>query len=283
MTSSIPAPGELVRPLADLSAWTAYFRGAEIPVLRETVDSLEALRPNEEQTDANSIGEMIGGDPLMTLKVFVHASAHRGRSVVTGAETVIAALVMMGIPPFFRAFTDQPAVEDRLAAIPEALEGLERVMRRAHRGARFALAFAVHRTDPHAATVHAAALLHEFAEMLLWCHAPRLALLIRQRQDADPALRSSVAQQSVLHIELAELQNALTQAWQLPSLLAEGAREPHAAHTGARTVALASRLARHTANGWDNPAVPDDVAEVATLLNLSPAAALHLVTQIDAE
>ena len=157
-------------------------------------------------------------------------------------------------------------------------------MRRAHRGARFALAFAVHRTDPHAASVHAAALLHEFAEMLLWCHAPRLALLIRQRQDADPALRSSVAQRSVLHIELAELQNALTQAWQLPSLLAESSRrEPHAGHTGARTVALASRLARHTANGWDNPAVPDDVAEVAALLNLSPAATLHLVTEIDAE
>ena len=47
----------------------AHFRRAEIPVLRETVEALEALRANEEQTDANSIGEMIGGDPLMTLKV----------------------------------------------------------------------------------------------------------------------------------------------------------------------------------------------------------------------
>jgi len=282
MTSSMPAPGELVRPLADLAAWTAYFRSAEIPVLRETVEALEALRANEEQTDANSIGEMIGGDPLMTLKVFAHASAHRGRSVVTGAETVIAALVMTGIPPFFRAFAMQPAVEDRLAAMPEALEGLERVMRRAHRGARFALAFAIHRTDPHAATIHAAALLHEFAEMLLWCHAPRLAVRIRQSQDANPALRSSVAQRSVLHVELADLQQALTQAWQLPSLLAEAGHEPLAGHTGARTVALASRLARHTANGWDNPAVPDDVGEIATLLNLSPAATLHLVMEIEA-
>jgi HD-like signal output (HDOD) protein len=282
MTTSIPPPGELVRPLADLSAWTAYFRSAEIPVLRETLEALEALRANEEQTDANSIGEMIGGDPLMTLKVFVHASAHRARSVVTGAETVIAALVMMGIPPFFRAFATQPAVEDRLAAMPEALEGLERVMRRAHRGARFALAFAIHRTDPHAATIHAAALLHEFAEMLLWCHAPRLALLIQQRQDADPALRSSVAQQRILHIELAELQQALTQAWQLPSLLSDANREPHAGHTGARTVSLASRLARHTAHGWENAAVPDDIAEIAVLLNLSAQATLQLAMETDA-
>ena len=94
MTSSTPVPHELIHPLADLAAWTNHFRLAEIPVLRETAEALEALRANEERTDANSIGEMIGGDPLMTLKVLAHASDHRGRSVVTGAETVIAALVI---------------------------------------------------------------------------------------------------------------------------------------------------------------------------------------------
>ena len=209
MTSSTPALEGLVRPLADLAAWVAYFRRAEIPVLRETIDALDALRANEERTDANSIGEMIGGDPLMTLKVLVHVGEHRGRTVVTGAETVISALVMMGIPPFFRTFAAPEAVEDRLALSPEALAGVQRVLRRAHRGARFALAFAIHRADPDAASIHAAALLHEFAEMLLWCHAPRLALKICALQDADPALRSSVAQQRVLRIELADLQQAL--------------------------------------------------------------------------
>ena len=135
---------------------------------------------------------------------------------------------MMGISPFFRAFAAPPAVEDRLAGSPDALAGLQRVLRRAHRGASFALAFAIHRTDPHAATVHAAALLHEFAEMLLWCHAPTLALRIRALQDADPTLRSSVAQHGVLGIELAELQQALVAAWRLPSLLAEASQEPQA-------------------------------------------------------
>jgi HD-like signal output (HDOD) protein len=273
----------LERPLADVAAWTSHFRRAEIPVLRETVEALDALRANEDRTDANSIGEMIGGDPLMTLKVLAYASDHRGRSVVTAPETVIAALVMMGIPPFFRAFSAPTSVDDRLADSPEALAGLQRVLRRAYRGARFALAFAVHRTDPHAATVHAAALLHEFAEMLLWCHAPQLALRIRAMQDADLTLRSSVAQRSVLRIELDELQQALVSAWRLPSLLAETAKEPHAGQTGARAVALGSRLARHTADRWENAAVPDDVAEVAAFLNLSPAAALARVMQIDAD
>jgi hypothetical protein len=283
MTSSNPASQELQRPLADLAAWTNHFRCAQIPVLRETVEALEALRANEDRTDANSIGEVIGGDPLMALKVLAFASDHRGRSVVTGPETVISALVMMGIPPFFRAFAAPVSIEDRLSAWPEALSGLERVLRRAHRGARFALAFAVHRADPHAATIHAAALLHEFAEMLLWCHAPSLALQIRALQDADPSLRSSVAQRSVLNIELDDLQQALVGAWRLPALLLESKRAPQATQVGARTVALGARLARHSAAAWDNAAIPDDIEEVAGLLNVSPAAALHLAMEIDAE
>jgi hypothetical protein len=273
----------IVRPLADLAAWTRHFRGAEIPVLRETVDALEALRANEERTDANSIGEMIGGDPLMTLKVFAHVADHRGRSVVTGPDTVIAALVMMGIPPFFHAFAAPVALEDQLADSSDALAGLQRVLRRAHRGARFALAFAIHRIDPHAATIHAAALLHEFAEMLLWCHAPRLAVRIQANQDADPALRSNVAQKDVLGIELDELQQALVVGWRLPSLLLDSGRDPKApTAVGVRTVALAARLARHTSAGWENAAIPDDIAEISTLLNLSPAAALQLAMETDA-
>src|SRR3982751_1471392 len=103
MTGGASAPATLVRPLPNLAAWTDHFRRAEIPVLRETIDALDGLRANEERTDANSIGEMISGDPLMTLKVLVHVGEHRGRTVVTGPETVISALLLMGRPPLFRS------------------------------------------------------------------------------------------------------------------------------------------------------------------------------------
>ena len=279
MTSPLPSRGmELVAPLRELAAWTARFQRAPIPVLRDTADSLEAFRANEDNTDANSIGEMIAGDPLMTLKVLAYESEHRGRRVVTSAETVTSALVMMGIPPFFRAFGPQPIVEDWLAHRPEALAGLQGVLQRAHRGADFALAFAIHRVDPDAAVIHAATLLHEFAELLLWCHAPALALKIQHAQASDPELRSSMVQRQVLNIELADLQRSLTSAWRLPALIADVAAQGQAtAHTSARIVSLGARLARHTTHGWDNAAIPDDVAEIAQLLNLSPAAALDLV------
>ena len=282
MTSSSPAPApQRLDAPHDLAAWTHWFASADIPILPETAEALEALRANEDNVDANSLGEMISGDPLMTLKVLAYESQHRGRRVITSAETVISALVMMGISPFFRAFGPQQTIDERLGERPEALEGLQRVLRRAHRGANFALAFAVHRTDPDAAVIHAAALLHEFAEMLLWCHAPELAAKVQAMQEADPTLRSSAAQRAVLNVELAKLQRALAEEWRLPALIVESTAEAKAAgQTSARIVALAARLARHTARGWDNAALPDDLSEISALLNLSAESTLKLLREI---
>lgn len=280
MPSNQPPP--LTEALRDLAAWTAHFRAAEIPVLAHTAQTLEALRANEDAVDANGIGELVSHDPLMTLKVLSYAATHRPARVVTDAETVTAALVMMGITPFFRAFGPQPTVNQRLAGVPGALEGLLAVLKRAHRGANFALAFAVHRMDSDAAVIHEAALLHDFAEMLLWCHAPALALRIRAAQQADPTLRSNVVQTQVLNIELCDLQQALMRAWHLPELLIRITDDRHATQAAVRNVVLAVRLARHTARGWDNAALPDDLADIGALLNLSPAAVLQLVQGVEA-
>lgn len=271
----------LTHPLRDLAAWTAYFAAAGIPVLDDTAQALEAMRANEDEVDANSLGEMISGDPLMTLKVLAHAASKRTERMVTDTETVTAALVMMGITPFFRDFGPQPTVEQWLAERPLALEGLNEAMRRAHRGATFALGFAVHRMDHDAAVIHAAALLHDFAEMLVWCHAPDLALRIREKQQADPTLRSSLVQREILNVDLADLQQSLMKAWRLPELLTRISDDRHAEHASVKTVALAVRLARHSAHGWDNAALPDDIGEIAALLNLSTAATLQLVRDIE--
>jgi len=239
------------------------------------------MRANEDDVDANLIGEMVADDPLMTLKVLAYASTHRPARLVTDVETVTAAVVLMGISPFFGAFGLQPTVEDRLADRPEALQGLLAVIRRAHRASRFALAFAIHRQDHDAALIHEAALLHDFAEMLLWVHAPDLALKIQQAQAADPTLRSSAAQLQFLNIDLFDLQQALMKAWTLPDLLIRISDDRHAEHPAVKNVMLAIRLARHSAHGWDNPAIPDDVADIAQLLNLSVPAARAMLEDLD--
>ena len=287
----MPASVTLTRPLPDLAAWTAWFRDAAIPVQGKTTAELALLREAEEvrgDVDAHQLADPVERDPLMALRLLATvARARRARDPFdqrASPETVTAALVMMGIGPFFRAFDALPTVEHLLAEQPEALAGLQRVIRRAHRAADFALGFAVHRMDEDAAVLQLAALLHDFAEMLLWCHAPTLALEIERRQQLDPTLRSVTVQRELLRIELPALQQALMRAWALPELLVRITDDSKAEHPQVRSVLLAIRLARHTqdsAGGWNNAAVPDDVADVARLLNLSTGAAQQLLVDID--
>ncbi|MDM4767959.1 HDOD domain-containing protein [Pelomonas sp. SE-A7] len=276
-----PHASPLHQALPDLARWTGFFRNAEIPVLAATAESLELMRANEDDVDANMLGELISTDPLMSLKVLAYAAAHRSSRLVTDAETVTAALVLMGIPPFFRAFGPQPTVESWLADRPDALEGLQRVLRRADRASRFALGFAAHRLDPDAAVVYSAALLHDFAEMLLWLHAPDLALEIRNRQRADRSLRSAEVQQAVLNIELGDLEQSLMQTWRLPELLTQITDDKHGHDPRVLSVRLAVRLARHSADGWSDAALPDDIRDISQLLNLDLAATERLLHEFD--
>ena len=274
-------PAFIQTPLRDSAAWVAAFDRLDIPVLAATAVAIEEWRANEDAVDAHLLAESLDSDPLMTLKLLRHVAVLRHGRDQSDAETAIEALVMLGITPFFRAFGPQPTVEARLADQPEALEGLRQVLHRSHRAARFALGFAVHRGDHDAALIHEAALLHDFAEMLLWTHAPTLALALRRRQQAEPTLRSADAQRTLLHVDLSDLQQSLMKAWRLPALLVQ-ISDDHASHRAqVRNVQLAIRLARHSAQGWDNAALADDVDEIAALLNLGTQPTLNLLHDLD--
>lgn len=266
----------------DLVAWAGRFDAATLPVLAATADQIEALRTVEGQVDAKLVASTIGADPLILLKVMAHVARLRRGRVGGEPETLTAALVMLGIGPFFTAFGPQPAAQDRLARFPGALEGFLAVLQRSRRAARFALGFAAHRLDRDAAVIHDAALLHDFAELLLWLDSPELALELARRQAADRSVRSAEAQRQVLNFELADLQHHLMQAWRLPSLLVQITND----HAGRQTpqstnVRLAIRVARHSSICWDNPALPDDFAEIGALLQLAPTHAAKLVREID--
>jgi HD-like signal output (HDOD) protein len=278
--SALPAASTFRTP-RDVESWVRYFQLLEIPVLASTAASIEEMRLIEDDVDARIISEVIGRDPLMTLKLLVHASTQGSNRRLTDAETVVEALVLMGITPFFRTFGPQPTVEDHLAGQPAALAGLLHVLSRADRAARFAASFAIHRADHDAIVLHEAAQLHDFAEMLLWLHAPGLALELQRRQQADPALRSCAAQRDVLNAELNDIQHVLMKVWRLPEILVRITDDSHAENSQVRNVLLAIRLARHTMDGWDNPALPDDIRDIAALLHLGTEPTRQLLLDID--
>ncbi len=280
--SALPVANPFRTP-RDVDDWVRYFRLVDIPVLASTAAAIEEMRLIEDDVDARIISEVIGRDPLMTLKLLVYASTQGANRRLTDAETVVEALVLMGITPFFRAFGPQPTVEDHLAHHPQALAGLQHVLLRADRAARFAASFAIHRADHDAVVLHEAAQLHDFTEMLLWLHAPDLALELQRRQHADPTLRSSAAQRDLLNAELNDVQHVLMQLWRLPEILVRITNDSHAENSQVRNVLLAIRVARHTMNGWDNPALPDDIRDIAALLHLSLEPTRQLLLDIDAD
>ena len=278
-----PALPAMTRPPRDTAGWARLFELDALPVLACTADALEEARANEDMVDAHLLAESIAADPVMTLKLLAHLGYLRRGRDSGEPETVTAALVMLGIPPFFRRFGPQAVIEDQLAGLPEAMDGYRAVMRRSQRAANFATGFAVQRMDHDVAVIHAAALLHDVAELLLWLRAPQWATAIAHRQAAEPTLRSADVQRELLGATLPDIQHALMLHWRIPRLLTRITDDAqHNDSAQVRNVLLAVRLARHTATGWDNPAVPDDIRDIAQLLNLGLEPTHRLLLEIDA-
>lgn len=276
------------QPLPSLAAWVEAFANADIPILSESASEIALLREIEEargDMDAHTLAESLENDPLTTLKVLVHVSRYCTRLSIEPPETLVGALVMLGVGPFFTAFTTPPDVETCLANQPEALEGLLQVVHRSRRAAHFATGFALKRQDQDVIVIQEAALLHPFAEMLLWCHAPALMLEITRRLKADHTLRSAAVQQDVLGVRIDDLAQELMRRWQLPDLLIHCTDQRLVNDPKVRTVTLGVRIARHTQHGWDDPhclaALPDDASDVGLLLNIAPEAAHRLIRGMD--
>jgi HD-like signal output (HDOD) protein len=263
------------------ATWAYLLSTAEIPVLQRTIEELARLREDEDALTARDISRVLLHDPLFTLRVLQYLQAHRRPTQVTDITTVEHALMMLGVTPFFEQFAKMPSVEQHLDEYPHALAGLMDVMSRAHCAALYAHDWAVVRHDIKADEVAIAALLHDLAEMLLWCFAPDLALQILKMLRADKALRTRDAQQTVLGFRILDLQNALMIEWKLAAMLQSLMDDAHpVAPARQMNVALAVNLARHSAHGWDNPALPDDYAAIQKLLNLAEDEVLDRVQRV---
>ncbi len=257
--------------------WVAFFTSAEIPILRQTALELNALRERQEEVGAKQITRVVINDPLMMFKVLAYANNHRARSQLHDLVQVEQAIIMMGNATFFERIPFSPLVEDVLNAHATALMDVLKLMIRAHRAGYFCAEFASHLKDLHAEELRVAASLHDFAEMLMWCFNPDQMNLIAERQQADATLRSKHAQQSVLGFTLQTLQTELVKVFNLPSLLTDLMDEAQLHLPRVKNVQLAVNLARHSADGWHNAALPDDYQDIAQLLHVDAARVKHLV------
>lgn len=256
-------------PLATIDDYISYFSALPLPALRRSMKALGELRDHEDKVSGRLLAAEVLRDPLLALRLLVFLEKRRSRTQNHDITTIDRAIMMMGTTPFFANFCELPTVEETLAQHPKALVGVLRVIARARNAAQWARDWALVRHDIDVDEVTVAALLHDAAEILLWCFAPELMQTVAVMCQRNPGLRSHVAQSEVLGITVQELQIELVRAWHLPNLLVWLMDEEYSGNPRVQNVLLACNLARHASRGWDDPALADDYAAIADLLRIN--------------
>lgn len=255
-------------PFPGANAWVEHFTEIELPVLRHTVQQLNELRDTAETINTRKLAAIIEHDPLMTLRVFRTMQQRRSKSQSADITTIERSLVMIGTQNFYNSIQDPPILEQQLKGYPKAMLGLLKVIARSRVAAQWARDWALLRQNASFDEITMAALLHELVEILMWCFAPNLAIRAKERLAAEPGRRSSQIQQEVFGASLDEIAVELIAHWGLPPLLCSLLNPADADTANVRNVKLAVDLARHSANGWNDPALPDDYRAIETLLHI---------------
>ncbi|TCV90195.1 HDOD domain-containing protein [Sulfurirhabdus autotrophica] len=247
--------------------WVDEFRNKEIPVLRKTAKEFQRMSSNTRDLTPSRIAAVVYRDPLMTLRIlrFINGM-HRGR--LAGEVTTIEhAIMMLGIDPFFKQFSQLTFIDDHLGYSRYAFVGLMRVISRAHHAAYQAWDWAVLRNDVKAEEVYTGTLVQSLGEQMFWCFAPEVHLDIvkSMRQDKLPFIET---QKALLGFEFSQFQMALARAWNLPELYIDFMDPENSERPRVIDIRLADSIARRSDRGWYQEALWQDMKDVALLLRM---------------
>lgn len=252
--------------MESLAHWVTTLSGANVPVLRATIGALAQLRKREDTLTAREVSQVVLQDPLMTLRALRFSQSRVTTRQVAEITTVEHILMMFGLKAFFKSCDELVALEDALSAHPVALRGVLGVMSRADHAAHYARAIAGLRFDVEVDEIVISALLHDLAELLMWSTAPTVMLQLEHMVTHTPGLRSAQAQRVALGFTLVELELELARAWNLPALFQQLLDDDHADHPRVLSVTLSVALARHSAHGWYDAALPHDIAHIKKIV-----------------
>lgn len=248
--------------MLSVNDWVQSLSGSNLPVLRKTIMSLAELKRREDTITAREVSAVVLQDPLMTLRVLRYSQSQVTARQLAEITTIEHVLMMFGLKSFFAHCTDLKPIEDVLRSYPIALNGVLGVMSRAYHASHYARAIAGLRFDVEVDEIVISALLHDLAELLLWSTAPKVAMQLEHMVAHVPGLRSASAQRLALGCTLVDLELALAREWNLPKLFQQLLDDHHADNPRVLSVTLSVALARHSAHGWYDAALPDDFAHI---------------------
>lgn len=254
--------------MKSLTEWVEGTTLEALPVLHRTVSAISYMARNTENLSATDISEIVLHDPLMTLKVIGLVNAKSRGRFGAGIASAQGAVIMLGVPPFFRHFAALSAIEDTMQGREKERDGLLNCLSRVHHAAWQARDLATLRADVKAEEVYIGALLHDMGEMVMWCVAPELMLQILKAVRRDKISRVA-AENNILGFSLWEFQLALAEAWKLPELLLTFMDNKNTTNPRALMAIICSALARHAVTGWHSPRLLADYEVIAGQFNFS--------------
>ncbi len=262
----------------DFQTWIDILEQDGTFVLKRTLRDLSRIDRDADQPDVAGVVSILEQDPLMTIILLRFLQKNRRHSQLDDVVQVDQALMMIGMQTFFtRVMDGLQTAEDQLKHNLPALAGMLHTVKRATRAASYARDWAIRQKDLSFELIRITALLHNFAEILLWLHAPEQMGEVHRLQVHDRARRTRDVQTEVLGFKVSDLQLELARRWNLPELLVHFMERNYTQQRRIQTVVLAVNLARHSENGWNDAALPDDYREIGELLHMKPDDVMVLV------
>jgi hypothetical protein len=250
--------------------WVAFLKDKEIPVLSRTQLLLKELAEVRRETVApKELADIVFSDPYLALKLLRRAEGHRSSTLGHETTTALGTVLQTGLDAMLRTVKYSVLTSD-------SLHGQNDCEWVAVLSSSIARRWAAARADISAEEVAMATLLAESGELLLWHFAPELPERALEELLSGRATRTMQAQQQVCGFSFKVLTLALTDAWQLPPLIAQLIKGADSLR--ANIARLATDTARHIVKDPENPAIVADVKAMAELL--PGVAHSHLISAV---
>ncbi len=266
--------------IPSLENWPDFLSRQKLPILRATKKGIlweKEKYESGDNADSRILTKIILNDPVMTLHLLSFIHRLKAKNLRNEIRTIQSALVMIGMEPFFAQFSEMTTIESRLQYSPNALLNVLKIIQKAQRAADFAQNWAIRKNDLNLDEVRTAALLHPLAEIFIGVFFPDDLITFLKILKENPGARSRDVQKQVFGFTAFELQTLLNVHFRLPRLLQALMNEEEKNSQRAKMVYLAIRLARHSAQNWNDSALPDDYAEIAKMLGLDLPSVLKMI------
>ena len=265
--------------LRGLTAWMRTLADQEMPTLNAVVRDICELSEHDEcRTD--DLTKIILRDANLTSKVLKIAnSIHYNRSFMP-IKTVSRGIVQLGFDNLKNITLASSLIDSFLKGKPKAL--LIESLAKSFHAAVQARALVPYLTGEHKEQVFIAALLRNIGELALLSTGREAAENFVTERNLHPEKEASISREH-LGVDINQINRGLIKEWALGDLVRESSEDSVRPTTMACAVNLGNDLSKYIHKGINSPEMEKIYVQMASLCNITPAAAKAQVIEVAEE